>query len=73
MLHQALASTRFVDAGYFSSKCAGRIGRGEKLPPQFGHVLFNLVSTQSLQNVHSKVQMSASVESGGKSVSQHRS
>ena len=32
---------------------AGRIGRGTKPPPQFGHTLCNLPLTQSAQNVHS--------------------
>ena len=31
----------------------GRIGRRSKPPPQFGHTLCSLVSTQSAQNVHS--------------------
>jgi len=48
---------------------AGRIGRGAKPPPQFGQT-FESLSTQSAQNVHSKVQMCASVELGGRSRSQ---
>ncbi len=50
------------ETGYFSRRCFGRIGRSVKLPPQFGHTSFNSV-TQSLQNVHSKVQIIASLES----------
>lgn len=50
---------------------AGRIGRGAKPPPQFGHTLESFVSTQSAQNVHSYVQIRASVESGGRSASQY--
>ena len=53
------------------SSAAGRIGRGEKLPPQFGQTPLSLVSTQSRQNVHSNVQIIASVAAGGKSLSQH--
>ncbi|MBX9822801.1 MAG: enoyl-CoA hydratase/isomerase family protein [Afipia birgiae] len=50
---------------------AGLIGRGTKFPPQFGHTLPNTVSAQVTQNVHSNVQITASVLSGGKSLSQH--
>jgi hypothetical protein len=32
---------------------AGLIGRGANPPPQFGHTLWSLFSTQSVQNVHS--------------------
>jgi len=59
-----------VDAGLFSSLFCGLIGLGEKFPPQFGHVPLSAPSTQSLQNVHSKVHMRALSESGGKSQSQ---
>jgi len=31
----------------------GRIGRGTKPPPQFGHTLSKMVSTHVAQNVHS--------------------
>src|SRR5262245_61050296 len=48
---------------------AGRIGRGVKPPPQFGQT-FDSRSTQSTQNVHSKVQMRASSALGGRSRSQ---
>jgi hypothetical protein len=64
-------NTRSVDAGYFASIAAGRIGRGEKLPPQFGQRPFSRVSTQSRQKVHSNVQIIASAASGGRSLSQH--
>ena len=63
--------TRVVDAGYFASFAAGRRGRPTNSPPQFGHVFFNLVSAHALQNVHSNVQMRASVESFGRSRLQH--
>ncbi len=59
-----------VLAGYWPSFVAGRIGRREKPPPQFGHTLASTCSTQSAQNVHSNVQIIASVELGGKGLSQ---
>jgi hypothetical protein len=49
---------------------AGRIGRGEKPPPQFGHTLARTWSTHSAQNVHSNVQIIASVEFGGRGLLQ---
>ena len=49
---------------------AGRIGRGAKPPPQFGQTFDSRCSTHCAQKVHSKVQMHASVESGGRSRSQ---
>lgn len=63
--------TRLVEAGYFSSNAAGRIGRFSKFPPQFGQMPPSGPSTQAGQKVHSNVQMRASA-SGGKSAS-HRS
>jgi hypothetical protein len=66
-----------LDGGCFSTdtpgrhSLAGRIGRGTKPPPQFGQTLWSLCSTQSAQNVHSKLQMRASAESGGRSLSQY--
>ena len=64
-------NTRAVDAGFFSSFETGRIGRGVKLPPQFGQRPRSLFSTQSLQKVHSNVQIIASAASGGRSLLQH--
>src|SRR5262249_39415765 len=49
----------------------GRIGRGAKPPPQFGQTLCSTFSTHSAQNVHSKLQMRASVAPGGRSLSQY--
>lgn len=69
--HPSGLNTRVVDAGNFSSFAAGRDGRGTSSPPQFGHVPARRWFAQSLQNVHSKEQMRASAESGGKSRSQH--
>jgi hypothetical protein len=62
---------RCVDGGLFISAEAGRIGRGEKLPPQFGQTPLSRLSTQSRQNVHSNVQIIASVADGGRFLSQH--
>jgi hypothetical protein len=64
-------NTRLVDAGLFFKAAIGLIGRLTKLPPQLGHWLFKTPSTQLVQNVHSKVQIFASVDSGGKSLLQH--
>ncbi len=63
--------TRVVEAGYIASFAAGRRGRTTNSPPQFGQVFLNFVSAHEPQNVHSKVQMRASVESFGKSRLQH--
>lgn len=41
------------------------MGRLEKSPPQFGHTPCKIVSTQSVQKVHSKVQIIASLASKG--------
>src|SRR5215217_2020725 len=64
-------NTRCVDGGYAASFPAGRRGRGMSSPPQLGQTPFNRSVTQLTQNVHSKVQMRASGESGGRSRSQH--
>jgi len=64
-------NTRAVDAGYFASIDAGRIGRATRLPPQFGQRPPSLLSTQSRQNVHSNEQIIASAAAGGKSLLQH--
>jgi hypothetical protein len=69
--------TRLFDGGCFSTDTPGRhsfaglIGRGTNPPPQFGHTLWSLFSTQSAQNVHSKLQMRASNERGERSLSQY--
>ena len=44
---------------------AGRMGRRSKPPPQFGHTFDRTALTQSRQNVHSYVQIIASVALGG--------
>jgi hypothetical protein len=43
---------------------AGRMGRALNPPPQFGHTLSSISSTQVRQNVHSKEQIIASRELG---------
>jgi hypothetical protein len=62
---------RSVEAGYFASAEAGRRGRANNSPPQFGHFPCRTSSAQLEQNVHSKVQMRAFVASGGRSMLQH--
>tara|TARA_R110001606_G_scaffold278949_2_gene427511 strand:+ start:151 stop:426 length:276 start_codon:yes stop_codon:yes gene_type:complete len=67
-----LEMTRSLEGGLFTNLLAGRMGLGAKSPPQFGQrLLGNLVSTQSRQKVHSKLQIMASSADGGKSLSQH--
>jgi hypothetical protein len=63
--------TRRVDGGYCASFAAGRIGRGERLPPQLGHTPSSTRSAQPAQKVHSNVQIIASLASGGRSLPQH--
>ena len=48
----------------------GRIGRGAKPPPQFGQTFSSTCSTQSRQKVHSKEQIIASADAGGRSAAQ---
>jgi hypothetical protein len=62
---------RCGDGGLRSSRKAGRIGRGHRLPPQLGHIPIKWPSTQRRQKVHSYVQIIASGEAGGRSTSQH--
>ena len=69
--HGVAAWMRCCDGGLRSSRKAGRIGRGHKLPPQLGHTPIKWPSTQRRQKVHSYVQIIASVDAGGRSTSQH--
>lgn len=62
---------RLVEAGLFLNAAVGLIGLFTKFPPQLGHRPFKRTSAQVIQNVHSNEQMTASVDSGGKSLSQH--
>ena len=70
-IHGCSRRCRSDDAGYFLSMAAGLIGRGTKLPRQFGHAPQKTFATQFAQNVHSNVQIMATVLSGGRSQSQH--
>jgi hypothetical protein len=70
-LHPCGLKILTVDAGLAANLDGGRIGRGLKLPPQFGQRPANTFSTQSRQNVHSNEQIIASVAAGGKSLLQH--
>jgi len=54
-----------------ASLAAGRRGRRISSPPQFGQMKPSFEEAQVEQNVHSKEQISAFGESGGRSVSQH--
>src|SRR5215210_8208382 len=47
------------------------MGRRTSSPPQFGHTPRKMSSAHSAQKVHSKVQILASVDPGGRSLSQH--
>jgi hypothetical protein len=60
-----------LEAGNRTNLFAGLIGRGSSPPPQFGQRPPSLVSTQSRQNVHSKLQIIASGACGGRSLLQH--
>lgn len=66
-----LLHTRTVEAGNFSSFIAGLMGLRTSSPPQFGHFSCRYCRAQLRQNVHSKEQITASAESGGRSVSQY--
>lgn len=52
--------TTFFDVGYFFKWYSGLIGLFSNIPPQFGQTWSKTFSTQSWQNVHSKVQIIAS-------------
>jgi hypothetical protein len=64
-------NTRIAEAGDLVRKWIGLLGLGVRLPPQFGHLPFNVPAAHSEQNVHSKLQMKASSLVGGRSRSQH--
>jgi hypothetical protein len=64
-------NTRFVEGGFFASFSAGRRGRATSSPPQLGQRPPSTPSAHFTQNVHSKEQILASVESAGRSMSQH--
>ncbi len=62
---------RCDEAGYFSSKRAGRMGRGNNSPPQFGQTQLSFSLAQSEQKVHSNVQIIAHASIGERSQLQH--
>lgn len=62
---------RLVEAGYVASFSAERRGRLTSSPPQFGHTPLKIVVAQSMQKVHSNVQINASSACGGRSRLQH--
>jgi hypothetical protein len=62
---------RSLDGGWSRSRCAGRTGRGCSRPPQFGHSPPANPAAQAAHHVHSKLQMSASSLSAGRSRPQH--
>ena len=57
-------------AGYLVSLSGGRMGRGVRFSAQLGQRLARGPSAQGAQKVHSKEQMRAAGDSGGRSVSQ---
>lgn len=63
--------TRRVEAGLVASAAGGLRGRDTSSPLQFGHLPPNLPSAHEAQNVHSKEQMRASTDCGGRSRLQH--
>jgi hypothetical protein len=69
--HPSGFSTRRVAAGWRSNRSAGRIGRRTSSPVQLGQRPPSTLSAHSRQNVHSKEQIRASGEPGGRSRSQH--
>jgi len=71
LLQPSGLKTRSVDGGDFASMAAGRLGRPTNSPPQFGQCPFNWLSALEEQKVHSNEQIRASVESGGRFLSQH--
>src|SRR5207244_3318429 len=64
--HPSGLKTRSVDAGYLASFAAGRRGRATSSPPQLGQRPWSARLAQSRQNVHSKEQITASADSGGR-------
>ncbi len=56
--------------GYLFNSLWGRLGRFSKPPPQLGHTLRNIFLTQVRQNVHSKLQIIASLLPFGNGLAQ---
>jgi len=51
--HPCDFTTRLVEEGFRISISGGRIGRGTRLPPQFGQMPCSTFSLQLAQKVHS--------------------
>jgi hypothetical protein len=64
-------NTRSLEAGNLPSLATGRRGRATSSPPQLGHCPRSTPLAHGSQNVHSKEQMRASADSGGRSRLQH--
>ena len=62
--------TSFLEAGCLSKRPLGRVGLDVKPPPQLGHTFSKMSLTQSVQNVHSNVQIIASELSFGRDLLQ---
>lgn len=62
---------RVVDAGCFFNNAPVRRGRMRSSPLQVGHLPPSGPSAHDEQNVHSNEQIRASLDSGGRSLSQH--
>ncbi len=62
---------RSVEAGCFTNLSAGLAGRLTSSPPQLGHIPASFCFAQVAQKVHSKEQIIASSECGGRSLLQH--
>ncbi len=71
LLHPSGLYTLSVDAGNLASVAAGRRGLFTNSPPQFAHLPLRIVSAHVEHHVHSIEQISASTESGGRSLLQH--
>lgn len=71
LAHPCGLKIRLVEGGFCASLSDGRRGLATSSPPQFGQVPPSIDSAHVAQKVHSKEQMRASVDSGGKSRSQH--
>jgi hypothetical protein len=62
---------RSVEAGCFTNLSVGLAGRLTSSPPQLGHIPASFCFAQVAQKVHSKEQIIASSECGGRSLLQH--
>ncbi len=60
-----------MDAGNSTNLYFGLRGLLTNSPPQFGHLPLRTESAHDEQNVHSNEHIRASIDSGGRSLSQH--